>query len=410
MGIVMLESLRAYQAQVRNEVFENILPFYINHAIDEEDSGFYGEISNDNVVSAGAPKGLIQNSRLLWTFAHADRVLPNPVYRQMADRAFDYLVAHFWDDDHGGLHWLLDHRGRVVDVDKVTYGQAFGIYGFSEYFLATGNPDSLERAITLYQLLEANTYDFMHAGYFERCQRNWELTGASQLGHGEPHALKTMNTHLHMMEAYTNLLRAWDDAELRAKLTALVRLTIQRIVDNQTGHFKLFFDAEWNSLEDIVSYGHDIEGSWLLVEAAEALGDEELLAEVKPVARQMAQATYAKGVDVDGGIFNEGDSNGVTDVNKDWWPQAEAMVGFLNAYQMTGETDYLQASLDCWRFVQAQIIDHEHGEWLWGVTPAGKTVDQPKTGVWKSPYHNGRACFEVMRRVESLVQQNHDNA
>lgn len=395
------DPLAQYRRQVETELTGNILPFYLNHAIDHEHGGFYGLIANDLAVQPEAPKGLIQNCRILWTFSQAYRLLKTPSYLGMADRAYHYLLDCFWDSNYGGLYWLLDYRGKPLDTTKMMYGQAFGIYGLAEYYRATGQRESLDRAITLVQLLDRRCRDRQYGGYIEGRQADW--TERSGLSIDQVPAAKTMNTHLHLLEACTNLFRACGDALLRSTLKDLILITLQHLVDQETGHFKLHFDAAWQSLSDHISYGHDIEGSWLLVEAAEVLDDAGLWPQAKEVALKMAQATYEEGRDADGGLFNEGGPAGITNSNKDWWPQAEAMVGFLNAYQLTRQPHFLDASLQSWQFVQQYIIDKQHGEWFWAVTRAGQPHNREKTGPWKGPYHNGRACLEVMRRVAQLT-------
>lgn len=397
------ETLQDYRGQVQAELTGNILPFYLNHAVDVHHGGFHGFIAGDLHVPPGAPKGLIQHSRILWTFAQAHRRLNNPAYLALATRAYDYLVDYFWDQIDGGLYWRLEPSGRPQNPVKMVYGQAFGIYAFSEYYLATRNRASLDKAICLYRLVERHSRDSVHGGYFEAFRRDW--TGPLDLSVDEAPATKTMNTHLHLLEAYTNLLRAWDDPCLRLALQRLIRLALDHIVDPATGHFKLHFDAAWQPLNDRISYGHDIEGSWLLLEAAEALAAADLLEPVRRTALKMAEATLQEGVDADGGLFNEGDSTGVTDDRKDWWLQAEAMVGFLNAYQLTGQAKFLQASLKAWQFVQKNLIDRRHGEWYWGVTRPGRPYRAEKSSPWKAPYHNGRACLEVMRRITELLNR-----
>jgi mannobiose 2-epimerase len=394
--------LHCFRSEVEHEVRHNILPFHMEKLIDRENGGFYGYLSNTLEVRKDAPRSLVQNSRLLWTYAQAYRVLKEPAHLDMADRAYRYLLDRFWDGEAGGLFWLLDYRGQPLEAVKMTYGQAFGIYSLAEYYLATGQSASLDKAIEIYRLLEKYAYDSRYQGYYEGCKRDWSPGGALRLGDGDLEAPKSMNAHLHVLEAYTNLLRAWDDAGLRAKLREIVRVTVEHIVDPTSGHFKLFFDERWHSKSNQISYGHDIEGSWLLVEAAGVLGDGELFPRMKDVALKMAQATYDEGVDADGGVYDEGDPTGITHSNKDWWPQAEAMVGFLNAYQLSRQPHFLDASLRSWEFIKKCIVDHEHGEWFWGVTRAGVPLDQEKAGPWKSSYHNSRACFEVMRRLDTL--------
>ena len=403
--------LSTYRAEVERELVDNILAFYINRTLDPINGGFYGLITNDLTVKDDAPKGLIQVTRILWAFAQAYRTFGNRTYRDIAQRADAYLLSNFWDDEFGGLFWMLDASGRPIETFKMVYGHAFGIYGLSEYALATGDPLSLAKAVELYRLLESHAVDQEHGGYWEACRSNWTPDPTLAVDTVKQPVLKSMNTHLHVMEAYTNLLRAWSDDSLRARLASLIRITIDKIVA-PGGHFVLHFDATWHRLNDHISYGHDIEGSWLLVEAAEGLGDPELLAKAEAVALKMAEATLSEGIDSDGGIVNEGDSTGIVDFDKDWWPQAEAMVGFLNAFQLTSDRRFLDQSLASWSFVKRTIIDRPKGgpnvarearDWFWGVTRDGKPRNQQRTGPWKGPYHNGRACMEVMGRVDGMI-------
>lgn len=397
-----LEMLRAYREEVARELSHNILPFYICQVLDEDQGGFYGRITNDMTVQREAPKGQVQHSRLLWTFAHAYRRLRQSDYRQMADRTFAYLLDHFWDDELGGLYWMVDFRGRPLQTTKLVYGQAFGIYGFSEYYLATGERQGLETAVSLYHLLQEHTVDAEYGGYFEACDRDWTLRHDINVDYMVEPVIKTMNTHLHLVEAYTSLLQAWPNDALRASLHRLIRLTIDCIVNSETGHLQLHFTRDWQPMNSRISHGHDIEGSWLLVEAAQVLDDPALRQEVQTVALQLARATYDEGIDQDGGLVDDGSEAKAT-AGKDWWPQAEAMVGFFNAYQLTGRSRFLQASLNSWRFVQAHLIDRQHGDWFWGISSDGSLQPREKAGPWKTPYHNGRACLEIMRRIDSIV-------
>jgi mannobiose 2-epimerase len=218
---------------------------------------------------------------------------------------------------------------------------------------------------------------------------------------------KSMNTHLHILEAYTNLLRVWRDPLLEAKQAELAELTMDRILDASTGHFKLFFDNQWNSLSDHVSFGHDIEGSWLLVEAANVLGDAKLIRRARKSALAMADAVYAQGLDRDGSLFYEADGQGkLIDPNKHWWAQAEAVVGFYNAFQLSGEARFRVASRRAWDYIEAKVVDRVHGEWHAKLTPGGVPLtakedsDATLIGPWKCPYHNSRVCLEMIERLE----------
>ncbi len=395
----------AWAAEIRAELVRNILPFWQGRMRDPE-GGFFGAAGCDGVVDAAAPRSSVVNARILWTFATATRLLGDG-YRATADWAFDYLGRHFLDATHGGLYWLLDADGRPLSDRKQTYAQAFGIYALSEHARATGSGDSLDLAIGLYRLVERHAADRAGGGYIEALDRAWQPLDDMRLSDKDLNSPKSMNTHLHVMEAYTNLLRVWRDPELEARQASLIAITLDRIVDNRTDHFRLFFDRDWRPLDGHVSYGHDIEGSWLLVEAAEVLGDAALLARVRAVAMLMAERTLAEGRDSDGSLYYEADHEGrLVDANKHWWPQAEALVGFYNAYQMTGDTAFRTAAADVWAFIRDRVVDRQHGEWHAKIKPDGQPytvaedADACLAGPWKCPYHNARACFEMIERLE----------
>jgi mannobiose 2-epimerase len=206
------------------------------------------------------------------------------------------------------------------------------------------------------------------------------------------------------MEAYTRLLALGPDPGLRAALAELVELMLEHIVDPATGHLGLFFADDWTPRSDLISYGHDIEAAWLLTRAAEVLGDADLQRRLAPVAVRIADATLAEGVDADGGLFNQGSPAGLTDTNKEWWPQAEAVVGFLEAFRISRDERHLAAAVGAWEFIERRLIDRTRGEWLRGVTRDGRVLDtELKVSFWKCPYHNGRAALEATRRIDQLL-------
>lgn len=384
------------RADIHAELVGNILAYHMQHTIDAANGGFYGRLSNQNAVAPQAAKGLVQHSRLLWTYAHAYRRLGDAGYLEMADQAFHYLLDHFWDDNSGGFYWLVDATGRPLQTDKYIYGQAFAIYGLSEYYLATGNLQSLETAVALYALLEAHARDAEQGGYFEAFTRDWQPCSANVDQYPGP-VVKTMNTHLHILEAYTNLYRTQTDAGVANSLRHLIQWHLDHIIDPTTGHLRLHMQANWQSLHDSVSFGHDIEASWLLWEAAELLDDPALIDGLRPLVVQMAAATMTEGIDVDGGVWGEHHE-------KHWWAQAEALVGFCNAFQLTGEMAYLTAVCNTWHYIQQYIVDKQYGEWLWGRDAEGYPLAQDKISIWKTPYHNSRACFELMQRIRVMTE------
>ncbi|MHA7966091.1 AGE family epimerase/isomerase [Paenibacillus sp. CAU 1782] len=396
----MVEQNKDWLAAIEAELKDNILQFWLEHTVDEENGGFYGFISRDLTVNPQADKGLVLNTRILWTFSTAFRLYGESRYLEMADRAYRYITRYFTDPQHGGLYWMLDCKGAVKSSKKQVYGQAFAIYAFSEYYRATRDEDALTKAAELFHVLERHSYDPAGKGYIEALARDWSETNENSLSDKDLNTKKSMNTHLHVLEAYTNLYRVWPEPALRDKLRELIVVMLRHIVDNDSYHFKLFFDMEWNSQNSHISYGHDIEGSWLIHEAAEVLGDLELLQESIDIAIAMAEVTLREGVDEDGGLFNEAEPGKLLDSDKDWWPQAEAVVGFYNAYQLSGASPYLEAARKSWHFIESNLVDKEYGEWIWSVKRDGSPSGNiEKVSPWKCPYHNSRACFEMIERL-----------
>ena len=386
--------------KVESELLSNILPFWLKYTIDNEYGGFRGQIANDLTIDPHAAKGLILNARILWTFAKAFSVYREPVYMAAAQRAYEYLSRCFWDHEFGGVYWMVDFEGHPLDTKKRIYGQAFTVYALAEYFHATGDAEVLEKAMRLVKSIESSGHDSAQGGYFETYERDWTLARDQRLSEVDMDEKKSMNTHLHLLEAYAALLRVHEDATVRLRLRELIEIFLGHIIHPSTHHFILFFDEQWRPRSEKISFGHDIEGSWLLTEAAEILGDAPLLGRMREIAVKMAQAVHDQAIDADGGLFYEADSTRIIDSDKQWWPQSEAVVGFLNAYQMTGQRHFLDAAERSWAFIEKYIVDHKHGEWFGRVSRGGVPSEkQYKVDQWKCPYHNSRTCFEVMERL-----------
>jgi mannobiose 2-epimerase len=392
--------------QAAREVLEHhILRFWQTRMVDNERGGFYGRIDGHNTLHPDAPKGAVLNARILWSFAAAARVLHNTPYRILAARAYDYLMQRFIDREHGGVYWSLHADGTPLDTKKQTYAIAFAIYGLAEYYRATQNSEALNAAIHLFDDIETHAFqsymvnDQMVNGYVEALTRDWQPIADMRLSEQDENGAFTMNTHLHVLEAYTNLYRALADvqrddvqstkAKVAKQLRTLIDIFTKQIFNPETEHLDLFFNTDWQSKRDKNSPGHEIEAAWLLHEALEVLGDPVLLQETLPVCQQLAQAA-------EDGIFNE----------SQWWCYAEAVVGYIDQWKLNQKDLPVEAAINlemaeaAWDYIQSHLIDREHGEFYWAILPDGTPdTSNDKAGFWKCPYHNSRMCIEIIERL-----------
>jgi cellobiose epimerase len=395
----MDQDLLELRQQVKDELIQNILPFWIGKMKDIEHGGFYGQIKGNNQLNPLTDKGGILNARILWSFSSAYLHLKNPLYLDLANRAKDYIQKHFFDAEFGGTFWTVSYDGKPVDTKKQIYSQAFFIYAFAEHYRASGDESSLKNAIELYRIIEKYSFDIELNGYFEAYSRDWKLLEDLRLSEKDANEKKTMNTHLHILEAYTNLYRVWKDDKLAHQLRNLILIFAEKILNRQSRHLDLFFDENWISKAEIISYGHDIEASWLIEEAALVLGDNGLLAHVQQICLGIAEAA-CEGLQPDGSLIYEFNKNkNHIDRDRHWWVQAEAVVGFLNAFKLTGNTEWLLKARKCWNYISEKLVDRAEGEWYWSISDAGNVNrNDDKAGFWKCPYHNSRMCLEVLAR------------
>ncbi|HEY4301183.1 MAG TPA: AGE family epimerase/isomerase [Candidatus Didemnitutus sp.] len=404
--------LRAYAGQAEHELKTNILPWWLKNAPDPEHGGFHSFIGEDMVVRDQFPRGALLTSRILWTFSAAYRRFHDPAYLAMADRAYRDLVDRFIDREHGGLYWSVDLKGKPRDTTKQIYGQVFGIYALAEYFRATGKHEALDQAIAIFHVVDKYAHDPVNGGYYDTMQGDWTRPTSMKNVLGD--APKSQNSHIHILEGFASLMRVWPDDVLRARQKELLGLILTRIIDPRTHHLVLFMRDDWTPIGDEISYGHDIELAWLVVEASDILGDPGISARARQAAVEIARVTNAEGVDTDGGIYNEGNPKGPTNTHKEWWEQAEATVGFLNAYQISGDPRFYAYSVRSWKFIEDRFVDRVHGDWhntlerddtpiLEITAPNGRKYPDAKLSVWKCPYHNSRACMELMERLDELA-------
>ncbi|SHE80284.1 mannobiose 2-epimerase [Mariniphaga anaerophila] len=389
--------------QFENELVDNVLNYWVDNVYDATRGTFFGRITNQGERFAEAPLSAVFVTRIMWTFSAAYHFYSTAAYKKMADEAFRILQTSFWDNQNGGIYWNIFPDGKPVDTKKQFYAQAFFIYALSEYYLAFHDEKAKQLAISVFMLMEKFACDSDFGGYFEVTTADWKSADDQYLSPQNLDVKKSMNTHLHILEAYTNLYRIWKTEDSEKKLRQLIQIFSDKIINEETWHFRLFFDADWTVRSEIDSYGHDIEGSWLLCEAAEVLGDPKVIEEVEQIAVKMAGVTRDEGFAEHGGMYYEKEADRLME-QFDWWPQAESVVGFFNAWQLTKKEEYLECSKRSWQFIQKCIIDKKNGEWFWGVSKDLHPLTTDKVNGWKAPYHNGRMCLEMMRRIDTLIR------
>ena len=397
-------TLLQYKTEVSHEL-DSILSWWMKYMPDEKQGGFYGSVNNDNIPDTNAVKGLVLNSRILWAFSAAYSRTKEQSHLNFATEAYNYIVKFFVDEEYGGAYWSLNCDGSVYDGRKQIYGIAFCIYGLAAYYKITNEKKALEIAIRFYEVIENYSFDEIKNGYREAYTRNWQPIDDLRLSDKDSNEAKTMNTHLHIVEAYANLYSVWNDEKLKKQIINLLNLFDTYFINKNNHHYNLFFDNDWNLKSTLQSYGHDIEAAWLLQQCAEIIGEENAIQTFRKLALPVTEATISM-IDKDGGMWYEFEAASNEMIyEKHSWPQAEAMIGFLNAYQVSGEARWLSLSLKSWHFIKQTIINKDNGEWYWGVTKNNNIMEKEKAGFWKCPYHSGRACLEIIDRVEELLSK-----
>ncbi|MCD8289502.1 MAG: AGE family epimerase/isomerase [Prevotella sp.] len=395
--------------RMRDVVENNILRFWLDNMQDRENGGFYGQMRGDGTLVKDAVKGGILNARILWTFSAAYRVLGKEEYLTAATRAKDYILTYFYDAQYGGIYWSVDCTGKPVDTKKQFYALGFALYGLTEYVRATGDSDVLAKAIEMFDTIEEHALDRRFGGYIEAQTRTWQEMADVRLSELDANYPKSQNTHLHIIEPYANLYRCLKEQKVTGDVVSRVEKALRNIIDifcdkilnPATHHLDLFFEMDWTRGAGwLESYGHDIECSWLMHEAALILADKTVLAKVEPIVRLVAKASE-KGLNADGSMTHEANlDTGHVDDDRHWWVQAEAVVGFYNLYQHFGDERALTIAMNVWQYIKENLIDYEHGEWYWSRDKNGVlNIRDDHAGFWKCPYHNSRMCLELIERI-----------
>ncbi|WP_111642456.1 AGE family epimerase/isomerase [Marinimicrobium alkaliphilum] len=375
-----------------------IADWWLTHTIDRERGGFYGEVDVDNQSLPDAPKSIILNTRVLWFFSEAALATGDARYRDAACRAFDYLSEHFVDRAHGGVYWEVDAEGEVHADKKQVYAQGFAIYALCAYYRLSDNPEARALALSLFEHVERHARDADQGGYLEALSNAWGPLEDFRLSDKDLNFPKTMNTHLHILEAYTSLYQVAPQAAVKEALRHTIDVFAHHIIDTDSGHLRMFMGLDWQDHSTGLSYGHDIECSWLLLKALKALGDADLSNQLEPLAVKMAEVCHREALGKHGELMDAYDfSSQRYHTERIWWVQAEALVGFVYAYRHTDDCRYLSAAEKLWTFIKHYQIDTQGGEWFWLSTLDSGHRSHYKVGAWKCPYHNGRAMLEVMR-------------
>lgn len=383
--------------EIRDHLVSDIIPFW-KGLRDDEYGGYYGYLSYDLKLDKKAEKGCILNSRIMWFFSNAYTLLKDKTLLDEADHGYAFLKDYCIDSENGGIYWSMNYDGTPLDTTKHTYNQAFCIYALSSYYEASGKEEALELAKQLFHMIEEKCTD--DQGYLEAFTRDFKPESNEKLSENGVLAEKTMNTLLHVFEAYTELYRVSKDTEVKERLEWIMDVFADKVYDSACKRQEVFFDKNYNSLIDLHSYGHDIETAWLIDRGVEVLGEEAYSRKMTPITKALTQNIYE--VAFDGHSLANECEKGVVDTNRVWWVQAETIVGFLNGYEKDpSKTEYKEAAEAVWQFIKEHVIDPREGsEWFWLVRQDGTPVEgKPIVEPWKCPYHNGRMCMEVIRRL-----------
>lgn len=393
----MVNQMEEMTREVSCHLKEVIIPFWVKLK-DEKLGGYYGFMDQDLQVNKEAVKGCILNSRILWFFSNAYTLLGGEELKSCASHAYQFLKQAFWDRTNGGVYWAVDCKGQPADETKHTYNIAFAIYGLSSYYEASKDQEALLLAMELFHTIETKCKDDF--GYREAFDRQFREIGNEKLSENGVLAKKTYNTLLHVLEAYTELYRVSGEAEVKCSIKWILDLFAHKVYHPSKHRLEVFFDREMNTLADLHSLGHDIESAWLIGRGVEVIGGEGYREKMYPITKDLVQEVYRHLSE--GGGLSEGDGEKRSYV---WWVQAETVVGFWDGWEMNDQkNEYWDAAYRTWKFILNYLWDRrEGGEWHSEVWEDGSSIGKPEVEPWKCPYHNGRMCFEVIKRSRKFL-------
>lgn len=396
----------ALAIKVEDEIRHHILPYWVVNSSDNVNGGFIGRMDYAGKIDFRADKAIILNTRILWTFSAAYRIYGDAQYLQLAQKAYQYLKNYFMDEADGGVFWSVKYDGKPSETTKYLYGQAFSLFAISEFALIDSESKGYDCALDLYNLIENKCYKKEYNGYQEVFNRDWSALKGVPLGDDTETSRHSLNTHLHLLEAYANLYRMQPRMDLAERLKNLIELHIEIMYDPEIRHFYNFFNRYWEIKARNYSYGHDIEAVWLLLDAARLIKDSDLILKMEKIAMEVAESLIYEGLDKNhGGIFNLGNNGKVLDSNKQWWAQAEAIVGLNYVWELDKNNCYMGAAKKIWEFIEQNFKDKIHGEWFFLVSKEGKpNQEYDKIGPWKCPYHTVRMAIELQNLIKTTIK------
>ena len=406
--------------QMEHNLETNILPFWREYMMDNVHGGFYGRVDAQRKPDLQSPKSVVLNCRILWTFCRTYALWGKDTDKMIADRAFDYICRYFWDETYKGVYWMVTGKGEVAEPEKRTYGQAFFLYSMAEYYRVFGNRRALELAMETFSLIE-RYLNLPGGGYRDSASRDWQKDDWVNFWvKNRTGALTLLNSNMHLFEAILTLAQVTKDPSVLQSLKQQLLFLLDTAMDWKCGHMKAAMAFDGSRLDGEINFGHDCECSYLIMEAAELLQEEKLLQKAEKAVETIINHVLGEGLDPQsGGMYYLADTQ-KPQVNRSkiWWVQAEGITAFIDRYQRTAKKIYLDAAVSIWNYVQTYMVNTEFGDWFSvGAEPEISSSGQQEedisvvftndemAGKGKCPYHNSRACLEIIKRAEKIIKK-----